>query len=72
VKVLLDLKKQYKSVTGQEWKPGQAAPVTTATSTPAAGGADDINNKIQKQGDLVRDLKAKKVPNVSKKSCTVI
>ncbi|XP_052767806.1 bifunctional glutamate/proline--tRNA ligase-like [Mya arenaria] len=62
VKTLLDLKAQYKSATGKDWKPGQA-PVAMATpaSSPATGNASaDLNNKITEQGNLVRDLKGKK------------
>lgn len=51
-------------MTGQEWKPGQT-PVATATSATTGGQADELNNKIKAQGDIVRDLKSKKAPEVS-------
>ncbi|XP_058116376.1 bifunctional glutamate/proline--tRNA ligase [Anopheles ziemanni] len=68
VKTLLDLKAQYKAATGSEWKPGAAvtaAPLKQAnssTSTVTGGSVSEINDKIVAQGDLVRDLKAKKAP----------
>uniref|UniRef100_A0A904A5I6 Bifunctional glutamate/proline--tRNA ligase n=1 Tax=Anopheles quadriannulatus TaxID=34691 RepID=A0A904A5I6_ANOQN len=60
VKVLLELKAQYKAQTGSDWKPGAA--VVVASAAPAAGSsdADSLNGKIVEQGNLVRDLKAKK------------
>lgn len=63
MKVLLALKKDYKSATGKEWEPGQA-PAATATSAPSGGKADELNAKITAQGDLVRELKSKKAPKV--------
>lgn len=54
-------------MSGQDWKPGMTiapATVTMATSAPS-GGAEELNNKIQSQGELVRDLKSKKAPKVS-------
>uniref|UniRef100_A0A182Q3N8 Bifunctional glutamate/proline--tRNA ligase n=1 Tax=Anopheles farauti TaxID=69004 RepID=A0A182Q3N8_9DIPT len=63
VKVLLDLKAQFKALTNSDWKPG-CVPVTigaTASSTTdRSANADSINAKITEQGNLVRDLKAKK------------
>ncbi|KAK9303850.1 hypothetical protein QLX08_004581 [Tetragonisca angustula] len=48
VKKLLALKSEYKSVTGQDWKPS-TTPVSTV-----------LSEKIQKQGDKVRQLKETK------------
>ncbi|KAH3856986.1 hypothetical protein DPMN_099583, partial [Dreissena polymorpha] len=73
VKVLLSLKAEYKTATGQDWKPGQAPvsiatiSVTTATSsvttiTSAAGSAGDLDSKITAQGEKVRILKSNKAP----------
>uniref|UniRef100_W4VRQ8 Bifunctional glutamate/proline--tRNA ligase n=1 Tax=Corethrella appendiculata TaxID=1370023 RepID=W4VRQ8_9DIPT len=66
VNTLLALKAEYKSISGQDWKP-EASPATAtpqppqpAEVKPAASNASEINDKIIKQGDLVRDLKAKK------------
>ena len=68
VKVLLDLKTQFKAATGKDWKPGMAVPTATAiptTSSPAAGGGgEELNKKVTAQGETVRDLKTKKAPKV--------
>ena len=60
VKTLLSLKADYKTATGQEWKPGTVPQQTTAPSS----GSSDLNDKIAAQGDKVRELKAKKAPKV--------
>ncbi|ALC47809.1 Aats-glupro [Drosophila busckii] len=71
VKLLLALKTDYKSLTGQEWKPGTVAPAAsapvatidlTASDTSAVG---DILNKIQAQGDKIRLLKSAKAAKAS-------
>uniref|UniRef100_A0A336L852 Bifunctional glutamate/proline--tRNA ligase n=1 Tax=Culicoides sonorensis TaxID=179676 RepID=A0A336L852_CULSO len=65
VKALLDLKAEYKTATGQDWKPGQtntSAQVTTAPKETASNNGAEIDAKIVTQGNLVRDLKAKKAP----------
>lgn len=56
VKVLLALKTEHKVVTGKTWKP------ITATAMPSIGTVSeaDLLNKINAQGNSVRDLKAKK------------
>ncbi|XP_052567493.1 bifunctional glutamate/proline--tRNA ligase, partial [Culex pipiens pallens] len=62
VKILLDLKAHYKAATGKDWKP-EAAPapaVVKKEAAPSAGAGAEINEKIAKQGDAVRDLKSKK------------
>ncbi|XP_045537763.1 bifunctional glutamate/proline--tRNA ligase [Papilio machaon] len=56
VKVLLQLKAKYKATTGQEWKPGTAAPVSTSPDSKVTA----LNQEIAKQGDVVRSLKASK------------
>jgi len=61
VKLLLDLKAQYKAATGQDWKPGQAPPVAVTPVAPAAG---DLNEQITAQGNLVRELKTSKADKV--------
>ena len=58
VKTLLSLKTDYKTATGQEWKPGTVPQQTSAPSS----GSSDLNDKIAVQGDKVRELKAKKAP----------
>ena len=61
MKTLLSLKADYKTATGQEWKPGTVPQQTSAPSS----GSSDLNDKIAAQGDKVRELKAKKAPKVS-------
>jgi bifunctional glutamyl/prolyl-tRNA synthetase len=60
VKALLDLKAQYKSATGQDWKPESVAAPSTTTSKAPAAAAGDFDAQINKQGELVRNLKAQK------------
>ena len=70
VKVLLDLKAQYKAAAGKDWKPGQT-PSKTSDAKPSGVTAgqskeiDDLNNRITDQGNTVRGLKEKKAPKVS-------
>ncbi|KAJ8925847.1 hypothetical protein NQ315_009699 [Exocentrus adspersus] len=67
VKQLLKLKTDFKTLTGTDWKPDMA-PVEEiskdSTSEGIAAGGDTIKDaltaKITEQGNLVRDLKAKK------------
>ncbi|XP_048270036.1 bifunctional glutamate/proline--tRNA ligase isoform X2 [Bombus terrestris] len=58
VKKLLALKSDYKSVTGQDWKPSTIP--TTAVTNKEENSADKISESIQKQGDKVRQLKSSK------------
>lgn len=68
VKILLDLKSQFKTLTGQDWKPGvqvsQANSSYTAPTPVASSGSQSavevILNKIVQQGDKVRQLKSAK------------
>lgn len=69
VKLLLALKTDYKSLTGQEWKPGTVAPAPAPVATidltkeePSSGGSDiaGVLGKIQEQGDKIRQLKSNK------------
>ncbi|GAB0087532.1 hypothetical protein DMENIID0001_018490 [Sergentomyia squamirostris] len=60
VKILLNLKAQYKAATGQEWKPGAAPPPQPTSSQTGTPSGSDLLEKISKQGDLVRSLKEKK------------
>lgn len=61
VKVLLALKADYKSLTGQEWKPGNTskAPATLSVSV-SADSERSLLEKIADQGNKVRDLKSRK------------
>lgn len=66
VKLLLALKTDYKSLTGQEWKPGTVAPAPTTVAVVDLTGGDSGNDvgsvlsKIQAQGDKIRKLKSEK------------
>ncbi|CAL7952238.1 unnamed protein product [Xylocopa violacea] len=59
VKLLLNLKSDYKAVTGKEWKPSTTA-VTTSVANKDETSVDQILESIQKQGDKVRQLKETK------------
>lgn len=61
VKQLLAFKAEYKSQTGKDWLPGAIAPEVKPIAVAIATRGGDIVAKIVKQGDLVRDLKSKKV-----------
>lgn len=64
VKQLLELKAQYKTLTGQDWKPGTvvaaAAPAAPAAAAPASSDISAVLAQISAQGDKVRELKAAK------------
>ncbi|XP_006812505.1 bifunctional glutamate/proline--tRNA ligase-like [Saccoglossus kowalevskii] len=64
VKELLGLKAQYKTLTGIDYKPGAAPPVTKAAPPVNSGASpadiEAIINKITTQGDQVRKLKSEK------------
>ncbi|KAJ8713866.1 hypothetical protein PYW08_007486 [Mythimna loreyi] len=66
VKNLLNLKAQYKAITGTDWTPN-AAPVKVepkeskpAAMNGASAKATELGAQITKQGELVRELKGKK------------
>ncbi|XP_075222191.1 glutamyl-prolyl-tRNA synthetase [Lycorma delicatula] len=62
VKVLLQLKADYKALTGEEWKP-QQQPQQQKQASVTGSGAGDVNvlsDKITQQGDKVRQLKSNK------------
>ncbi|CAN2387448.1 Bifunctional glutamate proline--tRNA ligase [Pristimantis euphronides] len=63
VKALLSLKAEYKGKTGQEYKPGQP-PVEQAVKPKENGSceAEELFNKVTRQGDEVRKLKSEKAP----------
>lgn len=61
VKILLSLKVDYKTLTGEEWKPETVATVSnTATPTVNIGSEANILKKIVEQGEKVRKLKSEK------------
>ena len=88
MKVLLQLKSEYKSLAGKDWKPGAASGTTPkkqeqvastptkqeieSSEPPQAAGMDSfpdigpLMEKIDIQGNKVRDLKAAKAPKVGK------
>ncbi|KAK7086374.1 hypothetical protein SK128_012176 [Halocaridina rubra] len=78
VDILLELKKQFKAVTNVDWKPDIDVSQFTATSSctaAAMGGsvAVDIHEKIKRQGDEVRNLKASKADKEDiKKSVNIL
>merc|ERR1711990_817488 len=60
VKKLLALKADYKSSTGNDWKPGAASAPAAAKSGGGAPQDGELGAKVAAQGDLVRQLKADK------------
>ena len=64
VKVLLQLKADFKAATGQDWKPGMTVPSAAPAPAASTGGdnADELNSKIVAQGETVRKLKGDKAP----------
>ncbi|XP_057662757.1 bifunctional glutamate/proline--tRNA ligase [Diorhabda carinulata] len=58
VKILLSLKKDYKSLTGTDWKPGVVA--TTPVSNNTSLDENKLLLDISSQGDIVRKLKSNK------------
>ncbi|ESO85454.1 hypothetical protein LOTGIDRAFT_154947 [Lottia gigantea] len=67
VKVLLDLKDKFKKIFGSDWKPSNTpATPTTPQPTPSSDMAAttespqalDLKSKIDKQGEVVRNLKS--------------
>lgn len=58
VKVLLALKSEFKSATGEEWQLG-LQPATVDTASGKMSG-DHLSSKIIEQGNIVRKLKSEK------------
>lgn len=56
VKKLLALKAEWKTLTGSDWTPNAVASVSAADRN----SVEELNDRITKQGALVRDLKAQK------------
>lgn len=62
---LLDLKKQYKEVTGTEYKPRTVTQSSNDKEQGSSASAKEVfATKIQQQGELVRSLKAKDAKSV--------
>uniref|UniRef100_A0A8C0AN76 Bifunctional glutamate/proline--tRNA ligase n=1 Tax=Buteo japonicus TaxID=224669 RepID=A0A8C0AN76_9AVES len=63
VKILLNLKAEYKQKTGQEYKPGNppsAPPCIPSTTLPSSSVS--LYDNVAEQGEVVRRLKAEKAP----------
>ncbi|KAH9378226.1 hypothetical protein HPB48_011246 [Haemaphysalis longicornis] len=62
IKELLRLKAEYKTATGNEWKPGSnpPPPASGTGDVSSAASAQELGKKIQEQGDKVRELKSSK------------
>jgi len=61
VKVLLQLKADFKAATGQDWKPGMAAKAASpAAKAGSPGPAPELSKQVAAQGDVVRKLKGDK------------
>jgi len=66
VKILLDFKTEYKTLTGKDWKPDAVAPVSQVKveipviDLKQSTNERDILEKISIQGSKIRDLKSKK------------
>ncbi|XP_050316358.1 bifunctional glutamate/proline--tRNA ligase [Anthonomus grandis grandis] len=60
VKTLLELKADYKKVTGQDWKPGVLPPAEPAMATNGQAGGDELGARVQAQADKVRKVKSEK------------
>eukprot|EP00096_Caligus_rogercresseyi_P003966 TRINITY_DN1801_c0_g1_i1.p1 TRINITY_DN1801_c0_g1~~TRINITY_DN1801_c0_g1_i1.p1 ORF type:complete len:1654 (+),score=500.98 TRINITY_DN1801_c0_g1_i1:395-4963(+) len=65
VNTLLALKAEYKSATGQDWKPDAVAPSKSEKSSAGGKSPSDLDSKIREQGNKVRDLKAAKADKAS-------
>jgi hypothetical protein len=69
---LLTLKKEYKTLTGTEYKPVTVTPTTAqkqdqplASSSTATAEGDQLLERIAQQGEKVRESKANKASKVS-------
>ncbi|XP_040286384.1 bifunctional glutamate/proline--tRNA ligase isoform X2 [Bufo bufo] len=71
VKTLLNLKAEYKQLTGQEYKPGgppapqsppsaSVPPITSSQTGPPPSDSTSLYNKVAQQGELIRKLKSEK------------
>jgi aspartyl-tRNA synthetase len=67
VKILLNLKSEFKEATGKDWKPATAPKKETKEVTPVKqtapaieGPAAEIDEKVKEQGENVRKLKSAK------------
>ncbi|RWS31611.1 bifunctional glutamate/proline--tRNA ligase-like protein [Leptotrombidium deliense] len=62
IDLLLNLKTQFKQLTGKEWKPSEnSSTQQQSINSTTVDSADSLNAKIAEQGNKIRDLKSKKV-----------
>lgn len=69
VKQLLALKAEFKTLTGQDYKPGMAPPTAASpTPSPATNSSTSLGlyERVAQQGEVVRKLKSEKAPKVYK------
>lgn len=62
VKILLQLKEDFKKSTGKEWKPNMKPAQNSGSGDNKS--VDDLVKKVTEQGNIVRDLKANKAKKV--------
>jgi len=65
VKILLNLKSDYKNATGQDWKPADIKVVSTESNTTPenkeVSKAEKISEEIRKHGDKVQDVRRSEI-----------
>ena len=67
VKMLINLKAEYKKIAGKDWKPSASPPASSKnTDKKSESSADltNINQQITDQGTKIRQLKAQKLSKV--------
>ena len=67
IKKLLNLKAEFKTLTGSDWTPSAVQPAVSMPATTGADtsqGAQQLTDKIEAQGNKVRELKAAKADKV--------
>ncbi|VDK44260.1 unnamed protein product, partial [Cylicostephanus goldi] len=65
---LLELKQNYKEITGLDYKPGQTPPTKSQASASTPSNASALYAEIEAQGDLVRSEKAKDAKSEASKT----
>lgn len=67
VKHLLALKAEFKQLTGQDYKPGMAPPISAPSATTSSlsfSSPSVLYERVAQQGEAVRKLKSQKSPKV--------
>ena len=72
MRVLLNLKADYKTLTGVEWKPAFVVPPETTAMLLSGGDAEVLKHKCEVQGLKVRQLKSDKADKVIANSCQLL